>query len=231
MWIQDLSRKRKLENQTIISLVLLVQGGQGSLHYWTVSMGIIVLSIIIILIAIALGVMIWSLVIYNRFIRLRNQLREGWSGIDVQLKRRHDLVPALVESVKGFRDHEKDVLEAVVRERTEAQGAKDASSATEPEAALSRDLGKIIAITESYPEIQSSKHFLQLMRELVEIEETLQYARRYYNGSVRNWNNLVETFPSRIIAGISRFTPASFFEIDQASERLPPSIASQMATT
>lgn len=194
-------------------------------------MGITVLSIIIILIAIALGVMIWSLVIYNRFIRLRNQLREGWSGIDVQLKRRHNLVPALVESVKGFRDHEKDVLEAVVRERTEAQRANSASSATEPEAALSRDLGKIIAITESYPEIQSSQHFLQLMRELVEIEETLQYARRYYNGSVRNWNNLVETFPSSLIAGGTRFTPASFFEIDQASERLPPSIASQMATT
>jgi LemA protein len=192
-------------------------------------MGTSILLFLIILIAIPLGLMIWSLVIYNRFIRLRNQLREGWSGIDVQLKRRHDLVPSLVATVKGFRDHEKDVLEAVVRERTEAQAATDASSAAEPEDALSRDLGKIIAIAESYPEIQSNQHFLQLMRDLVEIEETLQYARRYYNGSVRNWNNLVESFPSRIIAGISRFTPASFFEIAQASERLPPSIAEQMA--
>ncbi len=191
-------------------------------------MGTAVLLVIIILLALVLAIMIGSLMTYNRFIRLRNQLREGWSGIDVQLKRRHDLVPALVESVKGFRDHEKDVLEAVTRERTEAQGATDASSATEPEAALSRDLGKIIAIAESYPEIQSSEHFLQLMRELVEIEKTLQYARRYYNGSVRNWNNLVETFPSRIIAGISQFRPTSFFEVKEASERLPPSIATHL---
>lgn len=192
-------------------------------------MNISLLFLLVALAGIPLLFVLWWILTYNRFIRLRNQLREGWSGIDVQLKRRHDLVPSLVETVKGFRDHEKSLLEAVVRERAEAQGATDASSATEPEAALSRDLGKIIAIAESYPEIQSNEHFLQLMRDLVEIEETLQYARRYYNGSVRNWNNLVETFPSRIIAGASGFTAASFFEIEQAIERLPPSIARHLA--
>lgn len=189
------------------------------------------LFFLLFVLAVPLLLVLWWIVTYNRFIRLRNQLREGWSGIDVQLKRRHDLVPALVESVRGFRDHEKELLEAVVRERTEAQSATDASSATEPEAALSRDLGKIIAIAESYPEIQSSAHFLQLMRDLVEIEETLQYARRYYNGTVRDWNNLVETLPSGIVAGVSRFAPASFFEIEQASERLPPLIARRLASS
>lgn len=183
----------------------------------------------IFLLAIPLAGAAWSILTFNRFVRLRNQLREGWSGIDVQLKRRHDLVPALVETVKGVRDHEREVLEAVVRERSEAQGATDASSASAPEAALSRDLGRVIAIAEDYPEIRSDKHFLQLMRDLVEIEETLQYARRYYNGSVRDWNNLVESFPSRIVARVARFHPAYFFEVDKACERLPPSIAQQMS--
>lgn len=176
-------------------------------------------------VAIPLGLIGWAIVNFNRFVRLRNQLREGWSGIDVQLKRRHDLVPALVETVKGIRDHERDVLEAVVRERNEARGATTASDASGPEAALSRDLGRVIALAESYPEIRSNEHFLQLMRDLVEIEETLQYARRYYNGSVRDWNNQVETFPSQIIAKLAKFTPASFFEVENASERMPPSIA------
>lgn len=174
-------------------------------------------------------IVIWGIVTYNRFIRQRNQLREGWSGIDVQLKRRHDLVPALVETVKGIRDHESEILEAVVRERNEARGATNASTANGPETALSRDLGKVIALAESYPEIRSNEHFLRLMRDLVEIEETLQYSRRYYNGSVRDWNNRVEGFPSQLIARICRFTRAGFFEVDNASERLPPSIARQMS--
>ena len=192
-------------------------------------MGSITPPLILIAIAIPSVLGIWAIVTYNRFIRLRNQLREGWSGIEVQLKRRHDLVPALVETVKGFQAHEREVLEAIVRERNEAHGAKTASDASASEAALSRDLGKVIAIAESYPEIRSNEHFLQLMRDLVEIEETLQYARRYYNGSVRDWNNQVETFPSQVIARMAKFTPSSFFEVEKASERLPPSIAQQIS--
>jgi LemA protein len=192
-------------------------------------MGPLTITLLLLAAILPLGILFWSIATYNRFIRLRNQLREGWSGIDVQLKRRHDLVPALVETVKGVRDHEREVLEAVVRERNEAQGATTASTASGPEAALSRDLGKVIAIAESYPEIRSNEHFLQLMRDLVEIEETLQYSRRYYNGSVRDWNNQVETFPSQLIARVGKFTPASFFEVENASERMPPSIAQRIS--
>jgi len=169
----------------------------------------------------------WAIATYNRFVRLRNQLREGWSGIDVQLKRRHDLVPPLVETVRGFRDHERELLEAVVRERREASEAGDAASASGPESALGRDLGRVIAVAESYPEIRSSEHFLRLMRDLVDIEEKLQYARRYYNGSVRDWNNLVESFPSALVARFARFSSASFFEVERASERLAPSVAEE----
>jgi len=171
---------------------------------------------------------VWAVRTYNRFIRLRNQLREGWSGIEVQLKRRHDLVPALVDCVRGFRDHERELLETVTRERGEASAATDAASASGPEQALGRDLGRLIAVAESYPELRSSGHFLKLMKDLVEIEENLQYARRYYNGTARDWNNLVEALPSNLVAGLAGFRATTFFEVAEATERLPPGIALQL---
>ena len=167
-------------------------------------------------------------VFYNRLVKARNQLREGWSGIEVQLKRRHELVPALVECVKGYRAHEEELLEAVARERTVAQSARGASEAGVAEKALARDLGRIVALVEAYPDLKADEVFFGLMEDLVEVEDQLQYARRYYNGSVRDLNNIVESFPSNLVAGGFGFKVAEFFEVANASERLPPDLASAL---
>jgi len=181
---------------------------------------------------VALGLtaaLVWAILVYNRLVRARNQLREAWSGIEVQLKRRHDLVPALVECVKGFRSHERELLEALVRDRGAAVAATDAVSASGPESRLGRDLGRVIALAEDYPELRADRQFLKLMRELVNVEEQLQFARRYYNGSARDLNNAVESFPSNLVAKSAGFQPAAFFEVEQASHRLPPNLARHLA--
>ncbi len=165
---------------------------------------------------------IWGLLTYNRLVRSRNQLREGWSGIEVQLKRRHDLVPALVECVKGYQTHEREALEAITRTRsTPSQDSAD-------EQQFSRDLGRVVALAEAYPDLKADGQFLKLMKELVHVEEQLQYARRYYNGSVRDLNNLVESFPSNLVARFGGFTSIAFYEVEQASDRLPPDLARQL---
>ena len=146
-------------------------------------------------------------------------MREGWSGIEVQLKRRHDLVPGLVECVKGMRDHEREVLEEVVRERTAAREAEGPAAAGGAESELGRGIGKLLAVAEGYPELQADEHFRTLMSELVEIEDQIQYARRYYNGSVRDLNNLVESFPSNLVAGVGGFVRGEFFEVENVGER------------
>jgi len=164
----------------------------------------------------------WSVWTYNRFIRLRNQVREAWAGIDVQLQRRYDLVPALVATVKGYVTHESTVLERVTRLRGNPEMAV-AERAGE-ESGLSRSIGRLFALSEDYPDLKASEGFRQLHGSLVEIEEHLQYARRYYNGSVRDNNNLVEGFPALLIARLFHFAPADFFEIELASQRAAPRV-------
>lgn len=164
----------------------------------------------------------WSVWTYNRFIRLRNQVREAWAGIDVQLQRRYDLVPGLVATVKGYVTHESTVLERVTRLRGNPEMAV-AERAGE-ESGLSRSIGRLFALSEDYPDLKASEGFRQLHFSLVEIEEHLQYARRYYNGSVRDNNNLVEGFPALLIARLFHFAPADFFEIELASQRVAPRV-------
>ena len=165
---------------------------------------------------------------YNKLVSARNQMREGWSGIEVQLKRRHDLVPALVECVKGYQTHERDLLETVTRERSEARAASGAGEAGKAEQSLGRDLGKIVALAEDYPELKADEAYRGLMGDLVEIEDQLQYARRYYNGSVRDLNNRVESFPTNLLAGVFGFAKGDFFEVETASERIPPDVAQSL---
>jgi LemA protein len=164
---------------------------------------------------------VWT---FNRLVNQRNRLREAWSGVDVQLKRRHDLVPNLVECVKGYRGHEQSLLESLARSRSVAQAARDVSSTGTAENGLTRDLRSVFAIAEAYPDLKADKNFRQLSASLVEIEDALQYARRYYNGSVRDLNNLVQSFPSMAIAGVFHFLPAQFFEIETATERQVPEV-------
>jgi len=170
------------------------------------------------------GVLItgWAIWSYNRLVRLRNQVAEAWAGIDVQLQRRYDLVPSLVATVKGYQQHESGVLERVAHLR--GHPAMQVGERAGEESGLSRAIGRLFALAEDYPELKASEGFLKLHASLIETEEQLQYARRYYNGSVRDNNNLVESFPSLLIARLFGFHLAEFFEIELASQRAVPRI-------
>ena len=168
-------------------------------------------------------VLVWAVWIFNRLVKARNQQREGWSGIDVQLRKRHDLVPLLVETVRGYRNHEESVLAEVTNARTRAAENPNRTDAAEND--LSKGLERLLAVVEAYPELKADKNFHQLSSQLVAIEDDLQYARRYYNGSVRDFRNLAESFPSNLIAGIFSFQPGEFFEVESSTERLAPKVA------
>lgn len=174
----------------------------------------------LVIIALLLGVaIIW---VYNRLVRNRNIVSEAWAGIDVQLQKRAELVPNLVQTVKAYAKHESSVFEDISRIRS--TGETNVDTRARQETALSRSLGRLFALAEDYPDLKASEGFQQLHSSLVEIEDHLQYARRYYNGAVRDNNNLVESFPSNIIAGLFRFSQAEFFEIELASQRSAPDV-------
>jgi LemA protein len=175
--------------------------------------------ILIVLFAVVIAWGVWT---YNRLIRMRNQVDEAWAGIDVQLLRRYDLVPGLVAIVKGYREHESGALERVTELR--ANREMPTGDRAERESGLSRSIGRLFALAEAYPDLKASASFQQLHESLVEIEEQLQYARRYYNGSVRDNNNLTEGFPSMIVARFFGFREAAFFEIELASKRETPRV-------
>lgn len=187
---------------------------------------LIVLAVLGLLVVLPLLIIIWVMITYNRLVRGRNQLREGWSGIEVQLKRRHDLVPALVECVKGYQTHEREALEAIVRARSKP--SFDAAADSSEEQRFGRDLGQVIALAEAYPDLKADRQFLKLMKELVSVEDQLQYARRYYNGSARDLNNRVESFPSNLVARLAGFSTIPYFEVEWASDRLAPDLARQL---
>ena len=164
----------------------------------------------------------WAAWTYNRLVKTRNQVNEAWAGIDVQLQRRYDLVPNLLATVKGYMKHESGVLERVTRLRGNPE--MELTERADEESGLSRSIGRLFAVAEDYPDLKASEGFAQLHDSLVRIEEHLQFARRYYNGSVRDNNNLVEGFPSMIIAKAFGFAAAVFFEIELASQRAAPEI-------
>jgi len=169
----------------------------------------------------AVDLLIFAL-IYNRLIRRRNKVREGWSGIEVQLKRRHDLIPSLVNVVKGYASHEREVLEEVTAERSAAVKASGAEAAKVAEEKLAGGMGRLLALIEGYPELKSDKNYRDLITELVKTEDELQYARRYYNGATRELNNAVESFPSNVVASFFKFQKGVFFEVSSEAERMAP---------
>ena len=177
-----------------------------------------------ILFALAAALIVWAVVIYNLFIRDRNLIKEAWSGIDVQLKRRHNLVPNLVTSVQGYSAHEKTLLADITSKRSEAIKYESVKDKAPAESDLSGMLKNLLIVAENYPDLKASENFLNLQNQLTEIEDQLQYARRYYNGAVRNYNIRVESFPSNIIAGIFSFKQESFFEITLTTERATPQV-------
>ncbi len=165
------------------------------------------------------------ILIYNKFIQLRNLVHEAWSGIDVQLKRRHDLIPNLIETVKGYMQYERKLIEDVTNLRSEAIGAKTVAEKSAAEGALSRTLRSIFAVAEAYPDLKANQSYLDLQKNLSDLEAEIQLARRYYNGTVRNYNILTESFPSNQVAVWFNFKPETYFEIEDTAERIVPKVA------
>lgn len=163
----------------------------------------------------------WVVFAFNRLVRLRNQVRAGWSDIDVQLLRRHDLVPMLVEAVKAYAGHEKSLFERVAALRTEAISARSPARLAMVEAALEHEVGRLLVLNEAYPELKASENFLRLQRDLVDVEDHLQYARRFYNGAVRALNDGVQKFPDALVAQTLGFKQAEFFEAGEATAQAP----------
>ena len=178
-----------------------------------------------IIVAIMVAVVLFAIVIFNRLIRQRNLVREGWSGIDVQLRRRTDLVPNLIEAVKGYAAHERSLFEDIAAKRASSIAADNVPVQAAAEQALQGSLRKLFAVAEAYPEIKADKNFLDLQHQLAEIEDQLQMARRYYNGTVRNLNISIQSFPNNVVASILGFKAEPFFELEDRSAAAAPVVA------
>ncbi len=174
------------------------------------------------------AVIIYAVIVFNRLIRQRNVVREAWSGIDVQLRRRTDLVPALVETVKGYATHERTLLEEVTARRArslDAQTSGNVGDNAQATQQLGSSIGRLIAVAEAYPQLKANENFLKLQEQLAEIEEQLQYARRYYNGAVRNLNISIQSFPELLIAKPFGFSEQPFFELDDRAQGANPNVS------
>ncbi len=177
-----------------------------------------------VIIALLVLIVIVIIAIFNRLIRYRNLMKEGWSGIDVQLKRRHDLIPNVVETVKGYKQYEQKLLKEVTDMRSKLTKSEGPREKGKLESGLSRVLKSIFAVAEAYPELKANQNFLNLQKTLTDIEGQIQMARRYYNGAVRNYNILVQSFPANVVAGAFNFKKGEFFEVDYATERKVPDV-------
>jgi LemA protein len=178
-----------------------------------------------IVIGVIAAIIIAAIVLFNSLVRMRNVVREGWSGIDVQLRRRTDLVPNLVETVKGYAAHERGLFEDVAKNRAQSIAADNVGGQAAAEKALQGSLARLFAVAEAYPELKANKNFLELQQQLAEIEDQLQMARRYYNGAVRNLNIGIESFPGVLLARPFGFREEPFFELDDRSQAAAPQVS------
>lgn len=168
-----------------------------------------------ILLGVVVVLLLWAVFTYNRFVTLRTRSENGWSQIDVQLRRRYDLIPNLIETVKGYAAHEREVFENVTEARTHAMGATGVKDQAQAENAITAGLGRLIAVAEGYPELKANQNFLALQEELVGTESKIAYARQFYNDTVARLNTLIQKFPANLIAGLGHFEQKPFFEIDE----------------
>jgi len=179
--------------------------------------GIIILAVLVIIV-------LYVVSLYNSLVRLKNQVGNGWSQIDVQLKRRHDLIPNLIETCKGYMKHEKETLENITAARSQAMGANSIADKSNAESALSGSLSKFMLVVENYPDLKANTNFLSLQEELSSTENKIAFSRQNYNDQVLFFNNKIEMFPSNIIASSFNFKQAEFFEIEDKSERDAPKV-------
>lgn len=174
---------------------------------------------VIAILVIVVVLVLWGIGLYNGLVKLRNRVDEAWSDIDVQLKRRYDLIPNLIETVKGYAKHEKGVLESVTEARTRAMGASDPKDQIEAENMLSGTLKSLFAVSENYPDLKANENFLELQKELSDTENKIQASRRFYNGNVRDFNTKIQIFPNNAIAGTLNFKERDFFEAGEEEKK------------
>jgi len=180
-----------------------------------------ILQIIILVVAV---LVVWIIVSYNSLIQLKNRVKEAWSDIEVQLKRRYDLIPNLVETVKGYATHERELFEKVTEARTKAMSAQGIKEKGDAENALSGTLKTLFAVSENYPQLKASENFLELQRELTDTEDKIQASRRFYNGNTRDINTKIESFPTNIIARFFNFKSVEFFQTENEAEKQPVAV-------
>lgn len=178
-------------------------------------MGLLILLAVLVLVA------LWAVGIYNGLVRRKNMVAEGWSGIDAQLKRRADLIPNLVETVKGYATHERETFEDLAELRSAGQAQTDVAARAQTEQAITAAIGRVLAVAEAYPQLRASENFQQLQKDLADVEDQIQLARRYYNGTVRDYNVMIQQFPSNLVAGWGGFTPAPFFQAEETDRAVP----------
>ena len=179
---------------------------------------------LVILAAIVVALLLWIVGAYNGLVRLRNQLENAWAQIDVQLKRRHDLIPNLVETVKGYAKHERGTLEAVIQARNIAVNAKTVGERAEAENVLTGALKSLFAVAEAYPDLKANQNFLRLQEELASTENKVAFSRQFYNDSVMTYNTRIEIFPTNFIATMFNFGRREFFEVKAEAEREAPQV-------
>ncbi len=163
----------------------------------------------------------WFVLVFNRFVRLKNMVKQAWSDIDVQLKRRHDLIPKLVETVKGYAAYEKNTLKQIVEARNACIEFSDGKERENAEAVLGLGLRKLFALAENYPDLKANRNFITLQQQISEVEDNIQMARRFYNGAVKLYNVQLESFPSLIIGKLFHYSPAEYFELEAGEEKSP----------
>jgi LemA protein len=182
------------------------------------------LIVLLALLGLALLVVFWLIGVYNGLVRLRNQLENAWAQIDVQLKRRYDLIPNLVETVKGYAKHESGTLEKVIQARNMAMGAKTVGERAEAENVLTGTLKTLFAVAEAYPDLKANQNFLQLQEEIGSTENKIAFSRQFYNDSAMTFNTQIETFPNNLVAGMFGFARREFFEVKDAAVREAPKV-------
>lgn len=175
----------------------------------------------VILIIVVVLIILWAISVYNKLIALRNRVKDQWAQIDVQLKRRFDLIPNLVETVKGYAAHEKDTLEAVINARNKAVSATTSEEEMKANGELTGALNRLFALAESYPELKANTNFIDLQNNLKEAEDKISYARQFYNDAVLKYKNKLEMFPSNIVASMFGFKPEAFFEVSEKDKEVP----------
>ncbi|HEX3810718.1 MAG TPA: LemA family protein [Rhizomicrobium sp.] len=183
------------------------------------------MSALWIVVGIVVLIGLWAMFTFNGLVRRKNVTAEAWSGIDAQLKRRADLIPNLVESVKGYATHEQTTFDDLAKLRSQSAAQTDPTQRAQTETAITAAIGKIMAVAEAYPQLRATENFQMLQKDLADIEDQIQLARRYYNGAVRDFNTMIQSFPSNFIAGMGGFAAAPFFQIDNEADRAVPKVS------